>query len=211
MPILLSVDNIVSLPISNFWVLWWAALFFLIAYVLLRLSAPAFVQDYQYFSQFYDQKHSHRWIVWQFEKNLRIVPDVKYLLAETVRKEISFLASSKLPQNICRHDQQFPASAGNEVEVYAPNNVGRDIYLPFRMDNKKYILPMQEDDPALEQKQKELFWILLSALGSSRVVLRQAFWLLMAAALSLFAYSVSNNISRVAFGITIPELISKLC
>jgi len=97
---------------------------------LLKARAPAFIQEYLSYEQFRQRGHSHRWIVWEFYNALPALSDSDHIVRETVAKQLS------IPVNDCTDfdtSQQWPNSPppdGEEVQVFVPINVNRDIYLP---------------------------------------------------------------------------------
>jgi hypothetical protein len=72
--------------------------------------------------------------------------------------------------------------------------------LPIKVGNEKLVLPMQESDPELSLKQKELFWILLTQCAKERPISRTFVWLFFGASGLLYLVTVINNVVRVAFG-----------
>ena len=52
MPILAGVMQWLSVYIANVWLLWTASVFFLVGYFILKLRAPPFIQEYQFYSQY---------------------------------------------------------------------------------------------------------------------------------------------------------------
>jgi hypothetical protein len=89
MPILAGVMQWLSVYIANVWLLWTASVFFLVGYFILKLRAPPFIQEYQFYSQYEGRGHSHRWIVWQFYTNLDSLSGWEDIVRETKEKLIS--------------------------------------------------------------------------------------------------------------------------
>jgi hypothetical protein len=71
--------------------------------------------------------------------------------------------------------------------------------LPLCIDGERYVLPLQEDDPKLAEKEKELFWILYTQAAKERPYARGAYWLLVAIAAVLLLINVVKNILIVAW------------
>ncbi len=59
------------------------------AILVIRLRAPAFLQEYSDYKAYDDKKHSHRWILWQFYTSLLTLNAGFKLLHETVEKKLS--------------------------------------------------------------------------------------------------------------------------
>ena len=79
-------------------------------------------------------------------------------------------------------------------EVLHPLNIGRDLYLPAHCDGQRVLIFLQEDDPKLSQKEKELFWILFTKTTKERPSSRLAFWLLFFASVLLLTFNVLSNV-----------------
>src|SRR5262249_8148499 len=56
----LTASNWLSEHIANVWLLWTASIFFIVGYSILKLRAPSFIQEYQFYSQYESRGHSHR-------------------------------------------------------------------------------------------------------------------------------------------------------
>ena len=186
--------------VSSIWVLWSASVFFLLATFILKIRTPPFIQEYQNYAQFESQGHSHRWIVWEFYNKLDSLSDPDYVVRETKAKLITLPCSDLVDLDVCRVFPIFGAPSGRPVEVAKPLQVGRDIYVPIRIDNQKFVLAMQEGDPCLGQKQKELFWILLSQFAKERRVWRAIVWILFGISALLYVTTVASNVLRVIVG-----------
>jgi hypothetical protein len=199
MPILKNI-RLLSDYLANIWVLWTASVLFLLGILILKIRIPLFVKEYQYYAQFESRGHSHRWIVWEFYLKRNSLADPDYVVHETKDKLLSFPCDGHVDLDVCRVSPLFGDPTGERVEVRKPIQVDRDIYLPIRIDNQRLVLPMQESDPSLAQKQKELFWILLSQFAKERPISRYAVWILFGVAGSLYVTTVLNNVFRVAVG-----------
>jgi hypothetical protein len=193
MPIVQQFSSYVPIKFENMRLTWLASILFLIGLVVLRLRAPTFILNYQDYEQFRTHGHSQRWIIWEFSNTLRTVGQVVYLAKETREKLLSVQVRSALSFDVYRACPVFPEQH-SPTEIYPPRNVNRDIYLPMRIDGHRYVLPFQETDPELEQKEKELFWILLVGCARERPVARTIVWSFFWAAGLTLAYSVFKNI-----------------
>ena len=200
MPILVGVMHWLSTYIANVWLLWTASIFFLVGYFILKVRAPPFIQEYQFYSQYESCGHSHRWIVWQFYTNLDSLSGWEHIVHETKEKLISLPCDSTPDYEVCRLCPVFDSPRTRPIQVSAPIQVARDIYLPIRVGAEKLVLPMQESDPELGLKQKELFWILLTQCAKERPISRTFVWLFFGASGALYILTIINNVVRVAFG-----------
>ena len=210
MPILKHM-SLLSDYLANFWVLWTGSVCFLLGSIILKIRMPSFIQEYQSYSQFEGRGHSHRWIVWEFYNNLHSIAARDYIVRETKEKLISIPCNEPVDFDVCRVSPIYGPPSGRPVQITKPLQVGRDIYLPLRVDNQKLVLAMQESDPSLALKQKELFWILLSQFTKERPVSRAIVWILFAIAGSTYVAAVSNNVARVAFGELLFSLLYRAC
>jgi hypothetical protein len=141
---------------------------------------PQFIRQYHDFGQYKIKDHSHRWIVWEFYNNLTTLAGWKHIVLETVKKGVS------------RDLREFPGgqvkraiAAGmkdgrriDTITLYRPINFKRDIYMPIQLENQTVVLYLEEDDPKLGAKEKELFWILLTQAAKEKPYARVIFWVL---------------------------------
>jgi hypothetical protein len=200
MPVLAGIMDLLSVVIPNLWVLWTASIFFLVGYAILKVRAPRFIQEYQFYSQYESCGHSHRWIVWQFHLNLHSLSRWQHVVRETKEKLLSLPCESTYDFKVCRLCPVFSWSQAQLIQVAPPIQVERDIYLPIRVGKEKLVLPMQENDPELSFKQKELFWVLLTQCAKERPVARALVWLCFVISGALYVLTVINNIVRAATG-----------
>jgi hypothetical protein len=205
----LTASNWLSEHIANVWLLWTASIFFIVGYSILKLRAPSFIQEYQFYSQYESRGHSHRWIVWQFSDNLQSLSGWEYIVRETKEKFISLPCDSMIDLKVCRLCPIFGSPQKVPIEVLPPVLVARDIYLPIRVGDERLVLPMQESDPWLSLKQKELFWILLTQCAKERPIARTFVWCFLGASLFLYVVTIINNVVRVAFDDSLFSFIEK--
>src|SRR6266851_6800683 len=166
-PIIISISRAIfpSLGLADtipvpLWLLWAASVAFVFAWGLLYLACPKFIREYRDFGQYALRQHSHRWIVWEFYNNLESLSGWESIVRETSPKGLT-TEIKHLPKDLVeRLGADFAAPATEVLRVFKPVNIDRDIYLPIDVDGKKIVLPMIENDPALRQKERELFWIL---------------------------------------------------
>jgi hypothetical protein len=209
MPILQQIAPILKIEMQNMWLLWIASLIFISALLVLRARCPGFIQEYQYYSQYAAVGHSHRWIVWLFCNNLESLADKISAIRETIEKHIALPCDFSFDLDVCRLCPLFSAST-EAIIVNPAVQDGRDIYVPIGVDGLRFVLPMQESDPNVEQKQRELFWILLVHCGRQRLVARTVVWSLFAVAGFCFVVSVINNVFRAAFGASLLDLAARV-
>lgn len=203
---LLSRMTFLSGYIANLWVLWAASICFLSAILFLKIRMPRFIKEYRYYTQYQSRGHSHRWIVWEFFNNLSTLSDPNYIVLETKAKGI-ILPCDDSDLNVCRVCPIFRPNTQLPVEVSKPIQVDRDIYLPIRAEGHRMVLAMQESDPALDLKQKELFWILLTQFAKERPISRSIVWLLFTIAGLLYCSAIVNNVMRVAAGTSLFSML----
>jgi hypothetical protein len=190
-----------------------SSILYVAAITIIKLRAPAFLQDFQDYKAFEDKKNSHRWILWQFYHNLAKLKRGFSLLNESIDKQLSFESRTVkrkqcpvIPLYIGKHlegDLTILPPSGlkstYKMTAYEPFNFGRDLIMAFTLEEDKvitrYILPLREDDPKREEKCKELFWIIFTEAAKenkySRIIagaLIQISMLLFAVALVLAVY-----------------------
>jgi hypothetical protein len=200
MPILEKI-----LPMQHFaylWILWSASVAFIFGFAVLQMRAPAFVQEYQNYAQFEARKHSHRWIVWEFWRARTVLPEWAGLLRELCYKQLAYPVAMQLDCDAYRVCPTFTPTTNHQTDALEPVNANRDIYLPIVIDGDRFVLPMQESDPDLGNKQKELFWILFTEGAKATPISRGIVWAAFALAAALAGIYVLNNILR-AFGTSV--------
>lgn len=199
MPFLLSSKAFLaaiggSIPLA-LWLLWPASIAFVFAWAMVNLACPKFIREYRDYGQFKARGHSHRWIVWEFYNNLESLAGWKGIVRETFSKGITCNVEDLKDEEARKALAHFPEQTEDDsVQVFTPINVKRDIYLPIHCDGKQWVLSLQEEDPKLESKERELFWILYSQAAKERPVRRTLFWILIVLAISLVVINVAKNI-----------------
>ncbi len=203
-PIIISISSTVfpslrgmdSIPVP-LWLLWGASVAFVLAWGLLYLTCPKFIREYRDFGHYALRQHSHRWIVWEFYNNLESLSGWESVVRETSPKGLT-TEIEHLPEDLIqRLGADFAVPATEQLRVFRPVNIDRDIYLPIHIDGKKLVLPMVENDPALRQKEKELFWILYTQAAKERPVSRTIYWILIGIAVLLVSFNVIRKIYLV--------------
>src|SRR5262245_604822 len=71
------------------WMLWGAALAFILARLLYYFTCPKFIREYHDFGQYDARQHSHRWIVWEFYHNLESLSGWRQIVKETSSKGLA--------------------------------------------------------------------------------------------------------------------------
>ena len=153
------------------------------AILVIRLRAPAFLQEYSDYKAYDDKKHSHRWILWQFYTSLLTLNAGFKLLHETVEKKLSVDVTTLSPRSYLPVAASFlrPCTKGTasiahstgsasiyDMCVHKPLNFDRDLIMGFTMKSRsggverRYVLAVQEADEERELKCKELFWIIFT-------------------------------------------------
>lgn len=164
---------------------WLAAVTFIIGNVILWVRAPIFLKDYGSYKDFEDRGHSHRFIVWEFYHGIPWPKRKMAAVKETIEKGISFPVDSVPVDGGYTLCPRLGKPTNAELQVQPLVNLRRDIYMPFVSDGRWHVLAMEETDPKLAQKQKELFWIMYVRLASSRPVSRFMVWAFFAGTLVL--------------------------
>lgn len=217
MPLLLKASTtlfgvtIVTIPWSA-WIWWWASVAFIASWTIIRFRCPHLIQHYRHYGEYCEQQHSHRWIVWLFYNTITTLTAWETIVRETLDKGISVRVSDVKPANefrVCpllvKRDRdalpapfQIPADA--TVHIFFPVNIDRDIYVPIHCDGDRRLLLLQEDDPQLANKEKELFWILFTQAAKESPKSRVAFWVLFALSVGLLGFNVLKNVWVVVWG-----------
>jgi hypothetical protein len=154
--------------------------------LLYYFACPNFIREYRDFGEYDARKHSHRWIIWEFYHNLKRLSGWKSIVKETSSKGLT-IAVDELPRQIIEHlpPEFIQGESIDELKVFSPVNIDRDIYLLITTDGNKLALPIREADPELAKKERELFWILYSQAAKERPVLRGMYWALVGTAVAL--------------------------
>ena len=188
-----------GIPVS-FWVYWIMAVSFLISWSILSIYCPKFVQEYRDFGTYRKRHHSHRWIVWEFYNNIKKLSSWKFIIGETLFKEIAFKCNTVNDMNACRLcPTTFENLDEDSIDVFKPVNEGRDIFLPINLYGERVVLALQERDPELKEKEKELFWILYTQAAKEGNIARFFFWFFFYTSLALIAFNVLKNVYAFIF------------
>lgn len=205
MPLLLDMSSnalgfsIVKIPIS-FWILWLASVSFIVAWTILNTSCPKFVREYRDYGRYLNRNHSHRWIVWEFYRNIMSLSIWENIVQETLAKGISIKCDKILTKEEYRLCPIFPkVSDDTTIKIFEPVNANRDIYLPIHCFGTRIVLLLQEDDLKLKEKEKELFYILYTQAAKEKPKLRIAFWIFFHISIVLIGINVIKNIALVIF------------
>lgn len=176
-----------------------AAVVFVDALLCVYLFCPRFIREYRDFGQYRAKIHSHRWIVWEFYNNLSTLAGWGQIVKETVAKGIS-QELSQFPDGeikIALTTIMESNQGEDTITIYKPQNFNRDIYLPIQLEDQKVILFLEEDDPKLPEKEKELFWILFSQAAKEKPYARVMFWILFFLAIIIGGASIIYTIGQL--------------
>lgn len=175
---------------------------FIFARLLYYLGCPTFIREYRDFGQYAARQHSHRWIVWEFYHNLESLAGWRQIVKETSSKCLT-VDFEQLPAEMTgRLASEFGDASTEDLKVFSPKNIDRDIYLLICADGKRLALPIREADPDLPKKEKELFWILYSQAAKERPLLRGAYWILLGAAVALVFLTAATKMYLVIHSLT---------
>lgn len=165
---------------------------YVVAFAIIKFRAPPFLQDNPNYKAFEDQKHSHRWILWLFYESISTYSGGASILHESIEKKLSLDISqlTGLPSNFSGESvkKSFDNTAGAQgsniitLEAFKPQNHERDLYMFFTVAGpgaasiKQYFLPIKEDDPELDAKMRELFWIIFTEAAKTNPVSKFFAW-----------------------------------
>jgi hypothetical protein len=176
------------------WMLWIAAMAFIFGRFLYYFFCPKFIQEYRDFGQYAARQHSHRWIIWEFYHNLTSLSGWREIVKETSPKGLT-VDVTDLSGNIAeRLTAVFGEIVTEDLKVFTPVNIERDIYLPIYAQGKRLVVPMREADRDLSKKEKELFWILYTQAAKERSGLRVAYWILIGLAVGFVLLTALTKI-----------------
>jgi len=200
MPAVTDIFKIVHLGTIGFWLIWGAGIASLLALAVTQLRCPALVREYRNFNDYNKVGHAHRWIIWLFYLNRKDYNNAGAVIRETVTKGLTFRADALLTNS------EFAAcpimlSPTSVVSMLAPVNLNRDLYIGIWVDGCRYVLALQENDPKIAIKTKELFWIINTNLFSSRKRSRIAIWFLYIISLALFVVALIINLAKPLGGL----------
>jgi len=204
--------EILKVPPSA-WIMWWSSVAFIASWVIIRFRCPHIIQHYRHYGEYRIQQHSHRWIVWLFYNTITQMSSWERIVRETLAKGICVRTTDVRPEEVyrlcpcsVRRERQAARAPFSEppdatvVHIFYPENVNRDIYVPIHCDGERRVLLLQEDDPKLAAKEKELFWILYSQAAKETPTWRYAFWSLFYLSVGLLGINVLNNVRLVLWG-----------
>jgi hypothetical protein len=80
--------------------------------------------------------------------------------------------------------------------------------MPIWLYGKRFVIVMQENDPALKDKIKELFWILLTQCAKERPYSRIFFWALLGISGFLFFICFLDNVFKALCGISLISMLA---
>lgn len=201
--------QVIKVP-PSVWVTWWSSVAFIASWTLLHFRCPQLIREYQDYGQYAQKQHSHRWVVWRFYHTIFELSDWQMVIRETLAKGLTVRPADSLPDRVYRCCPCFikksadstkelfgPPPNREVVEIFYPINISRDIYVPIYCDGERHVLLMQEDDPKLAQKEKELFWLIFTEAAKEHPCCRVLFWCLFYISMGLLAFNVLNNVYLV--------------
>lgn len=197
LPFVTDVARVVPITTTGFWLFWTASVLSLVTFGLTHVFCPDFVRKYEDYAAFEKMGHTHRWMLWLLQLNEGNFISKDYVIRETVEKGLTrpvtalFKKRSAMPNAI-----NFGAIPSNSsVVIGKPANVSRDLYVPLWIDGSQYLLTFLEDDPKLDLKTKELFWIIYSDLTKSGPVIRRIIWFLYATIFLLTVVGIGLHVA----------------
>lgn len=218
MPLLLHMSvtlygiRIISVPLA-LWMWWFASVSFLISWSILQFCCPNLILQYRDYGEYSKHQHSHRWIVWLFYNTIKELTGWQTIVQETLEKGLSVRVTDQKTSDEyrqCPYTVRENAKStfvtfnclpdSETVQIFHPVNLDRDLYVPIHCYGQKLLLLLQEDDPKLKQKEKELFWILYSQAAKERPRCRFSFWFFYYLSLAFIAFNVLKNVYLVVVG-----------
>jgi hypothetical protein len=202
-PVLGDLTSSIDETTPGFWFIWLGGVASLLAFVLTWLRCPSSVREYETFKDFEDMGHSHRWIGWLFRNHQHDYVDREDILKETLEKKLAFREL-----DVC--NPSALAQAFEKVKLNGPQpgpaivkpiNLDRDLFVGFWLAGEPYVIPLQEEDPKINEKIKELFWIISTDLLGSRPLSRYLIWTLYAITVSLFVIALVMNLAKPLGGL----------
>jgi hypothetical protein len=197
MPLLNDFSAVVPIKTEHFWLLWFASVTSLLAFVITFFRCPQIIREYEKYEDYEKVGHTHRWLGWLFYHNLGIYQDSNKLMRELIDKEIAVPAELSLDSSVFASCPMFETG----YPVSPPINSNRDLLIGFSYGGRRFVIPIQEDDPKLAAKQKELFWIIYTNLTSSRTLWRLLIWGL---------YTVSATFTAIAVLLSVIQPLSQI-
>lgn len=182
-----------SIP-QAFWFIWLSAVSYGVGWLIFTLSCPDIIKRYKNYKEYKEEEHSHRWVIWLFYYSVQQAPKWEAIINECVAKKV---ATEEDDADLAKVGGFIPGPAG-VVELLRPVNVDRDLYIPVRNDGKRVVISLQETDPSLGNKEKELFWILFTHLTKSNPLRRWLVWTAIYTSFALTALPIAINIWKVA-------------
>jgi hypothetical protein len=210
--LVLNLEKSVELGDCVFNLIWLAIVLYLVAVVIIKSRAPRILQEYPSFKSYLDFGHSHRWALWSLHFNMLNLSDGARLGREAVAKGLTITTPSQayvmLPTAEIfggtpkyREAKKKKKDARPEiVAIYQPYNVGRDLYLGLQIDGQRYVVTIEESDPSLDAKIKEMFWMIVSEAGDTNPVSKGFAWGLLSLALLSFSSAIAVSLINVAPG-----------
>lgn len=193
-PILTQFSSLLNFHHLQVILIWASALSFLIGYVVLLIRMPLFLRENPNFKTYQDRGNAHRWILWNFDQNFNAFLDPPHALREMIDKGLAYRVGDLSPGpdvfGVTPITEDFPAPKNKSLQLLKPVNFNNDLYLPIFLDGDRYILPIQQSDPNVDKREKEIFWIIYTALASTRLKSRWAVWILFVVSAGCFIAAI---------------------
>lgn len=197
-PIVGNIGQVTSISATGFWLMWGASVSSLVAFIIAFFACPRIIREDETYEDYEKKGHSHRWLVWLFYRNLESFPRPRAQLRELIHKQIAARCDEVGGVAVV---PIMPAVAPDGERAQKPVNANRDLYMGFWRKRKRYVLTLEEDDPKLAEKSKELFWIIWSALLPSRPAWRFSVWAFYGLSLLLSGSALVLNLARPFWGV----------
>jgi hypothetical protein len=195
MPLLNELTSVIPIKTNSFWLIWVASVSSLFAFATTYIFCPRFVREYERYDDYAKVGHSHRWIGWLLYNNRCLFKNRQRLFEELIEKQIALRASALLDPDECYACPAiFPTSG--PLTLMQPVNANRDLFIGMRLNGDRYVIPLQEADPNLSAREKELFWIIYTNLTSTRKPARLFVWFLFATSGVLLTIALLRNVAQ---------------
>ena len=130
---------------------------FIFARLLYYFACPKFIREYRDFGQYAARQHSHRWIIWEFYHNLESLAGWRQIVKEISSKCLTVDFDQPPSEVAGRLAPEFSDTPAEDLKVFSPKNIDRDIYLLIYADGKKLALPIREADQICRKKRRNCF------------------------------------------------------
>lgn len=175
-------------PLFSWGLLWFAAVSYLISYLLYSIFCPGFIKTYNNYKEYKEYQHSPRWLVWLFQSCIKDKSQIQKLIERLDEKK--YLVKTPNSPNPTGANQNSIPIVGEKQTV-----------LTFYWNSNKYELGMPRldnagnfDKSATEVAEQEIFWEIFGRFSSTNKI-------------ALFTVSLFFSISVLLFSIVVIEYI----